>query len=275
MKKFLFSLFLLLGISAGLSAAESSDYVVKVVFIGNRSNEEFTVDNLDMTIEDLKKMIEKSTEIPAGRQRLLFAGHERKDNERVRALFESQSSYIPPRKEITIHLFEKKIIPPVLEAIAEASDDSETSEKSDYSRDSRKESEGEEKLTLESAPHFSPRKSILSPQQKAAIGITLAALTTAAIGYVGKRLYQNKKKRLVRKYKLGNLTKLQDKVWLATVLASYGVPQPLRRLVRNNSGTLVSFTGKDPRALAELYYGHAPSQEELSAFIAKFFANIE
>ncbi len=108
-------------------------------------------------------------------------------------------------------------------------------------------------------------------------GLALATLTAVVVGTVGIKLrtYQRTKKILAKKYKLGNLTKLQDTIWLATLLASYRMPWRLHALVRNNPGSLESLVGKDPQALAELYYGHTPSQAELDTFIQKFFAGIE
>ena len=115
----------------------------------------------------------------------------------------------------------------------------------------------------------------LSQRQKA--GGILATLTAVVVGTVGIKLrtYQRTKKILAKKYKLGNLTKLQDTIWLATLLASYRMPWRLHALVRNNPGSLESLVGKDPQALAELYYGHTPSQAELDTFIQTFFAGIE
>ena len=114
----------------------------------------------------------------------------------------------------------------------------------------------------------------LSQRQK---GLALATLTAVVVGTVGIKLrtYQRTKKILAKKYKLGNLTKLQDTIWLATLLASYRMPWRLHALVRNNPGSLESLVGKDPQALAELYYGHTPSQAELDTFIQTFFAGIE
>lgn len=108
-------------------------------------------------------------------------------------------------------------------------------------------------------------------------GLALATLTAVVVGTVGIKLrtYQRTKKILAKKYKLGNLTKLQDTIWLATLLASYRMPWRLHALVRNNPGSLESLVGKDPQALAELYYGHTPSQAELDTFIQTFFAGIE
>jgi len=115
----------------------------------------------------------------------------------------------------------------------------------------------------------------LTRRQKA--GGILATLTAVVVGTVGIKLrtYQRTKKILAKKYKLGNLTKLQDTIWLATLLASYRMPWRLHALVRNNPGSLESLVGKDPQALAELYYGHTPSQAELDTFIQTFFAGIE
>src|SRR3990167_10741814 len=78
----------------------------------------------------------------------------------------------------------------------------------------------------------------LSQRQKA--GGILATLTAVVVGTVGIKLrtYQRTKKILAKKYKLGNLTKLQDTIWLATLLASYRMPWRLHALVRNNPGSL-------------------------------------
>jgi len=45
-------------------------------------------------------------------------------------------------------------------------------------------------------------------------------------------------------------------------------------IVKNNPGTLSNFVGGNPQALAELYYSHEPSQDELEDFLQKYFAKI-
>lgn len=85
------------------------------------------------------------------------------------------------------------------------------------------------------------------------------------------RAYRNTKRKLIKNYKLGRLSSLQNKTWLATVLASYSAPWYLRRLVQNNEGSRAEFMGSDPRAFAELYYGHTPTREELDRFLTRFF----
>jgi hypothetical protein len=218
MKKFLFSLFLLLGISAGLSAAEGCKFNIQVKELRGTSKS-FEIKDPAVTVGQLKEMVAKSVGSSAEGLVLFFAGKQL-ENDKTLADY----------------------------TIKEGSD-----------------------LSLVIRTSARPRQ-----RNKAAIGVTLTTLTVAVTGYITKRLYQNKKKRLVRKYKLGNLTNFQDKVWLATKLASYHVPWYLRKIVRDNTGKdLIAFTGKDPHALAELYYGHEPSQEEFDAFIAKFFANIK
>ncbi len=109
---------------------------------------------------------------------------------------------------------------------------------------------------------------------RAAAAVTVAALTAAVKSIMSLRSYRRMKNKLVRKYDLGNLTDLQDKVWMATFLA-HRMPYFLHRLVRNNAGkSLTDFTGKNPRALVHFYYGHKPSQAEYDDFIAKFFSSV-
>lgn len=104
--------------------------------------------------------------------------------------------------------------------------------------------------------------------------ITVAALTAAVKSIMSIRSYRRMKNKLVRKYDLGNLTSLQDKVWMATFV-SHRMPYFMHRLVRNNAGKMLTdFTGKDPLALAHFYYGHKPSQAEYDTFIKTFFNNV-
>ncbi len=108
----------------------------------------------------------------------------------------------------------------------------------------------------------------------AAAAVTVAALTAAVKSIMSIRSYRRMKNKLVRKYGLGNLTDLQDKVWMATFVA-HRMPYFLHRLVRNNPGKdLTDFTGKDPLALAHFYYGHKPSQAEYDDFIELFFNSV-
>ena len=115
------------------------------------------------------------------------------------------------------------------------------------------------------APGFSKRQQIGGT-------LTLVALTAAAGTYMTRRVYQNRKKHLVKKYGIGNLTRLQDKVWLATLSARFGVTRFLNGLVRSNpDASLTDFTGSNPRALAEFYFGKAPTDAQLNQFIKRFF----
>ncbi len=119
---------------------------------------------------------------------------------------------------------------------------------------------------------FDPRYVQINPEAVAVGALTLAALTAAAGTYMTRRAYQNKKNQLVKKYGLGNLTHLQDKVWLATLSARFGVTRFLNGLVRSNpDASLTDFTGSNPRALAEFYFGKAPTDAQLNQFIKRFF----
>ncbi len=111
--------------------------------------------------------------------------------------------------------------------------------------------------------------------QKTAAVLTTAVLIAAVAGVMKIRSYRNTKKRLIKKYNLGTLTLVQNKVWLATVLASYRMPWYLHRIIRQHEGTLADLVGDDPRAVAELYYGHAPTRNELNKFLSKFFSGTE
>ena len=112
-------------------------------------------------------------------------------------------------------------------------------------------------------------------RHKVGAGITIAALTAAVAGVMKIRSYRAIKNRLINTYQLGKLTPLQNKVWMATALASYRIPWYLRYLVNNTMGTLSDFVGANPRAVAELYYGHEPSQKERDAFIDNFFSTVQ
>ncbi len=112
-------------------------------------------------------------------------------------------------------------------------------------------------------------------RHKVGAGITIAALTAAVAGVMKIRSYRTIKNGLIKKYQLGRLAPLQNKVWMATALASYRIPWYLRYLVNNTMGTLSDFVGSNPRAVAELYYGHEASQDELDAFIDKFFSTVQ
>ncbi len=112
-------------------------------------------------------------------------------------------------------------------------------------------------------------------RHKVGVGITIAALTAAVAGVMKMRSYRAIKNRLINTYQLGRLTPLQNKVWMATALASYRIPWYLRYLVNNTMGTLSDFVGANPRAVAELYYGHEPSQKERDAFIDNFFSTVQ
>lgn len=112
-----------------------------------------------------------------------------------------------------------------------------------------------------------------------------AVALAGALAYIFKlHFFHAAKKKLIKKYALGKLTPLQQKVWMATLLASYGFPGRLRAVIGQilelyyDAGlnpSLVTFTGKNPRALAELYYGYTPTDEEFGRFIVKFFRGVE
>jgi len=108
-------------------------------------------------------------------------------------------------------------------------------------------------------------------QHKIAIGITTAVLVAAVATFIKIRSYYKTKAHLIKKYHLKRLTSLQNKVWLATVLASHGMPWYLQSLATERRSSLDRLVGADPRAVAELYYGHEPTVEEVAAFRAKFF----
>lgn len=110
----------------------------------------------------------------------------------------------------------------------------------------------------------------ITPQGIGAV-ITTAALITALAGVMKVRAYKRTKKRLIAKYNLIPLTSLQNKVWLATALASYGLEWYLNYLAQHTQGSLTDLVGADPRAVTELYYGHVPTAGEQDAFFSKFF----
>lgn len=106
-------------------------------------------------------------------------------------------------------------------------------------------------------------------------GAIVTALAIAITTYIGRRIYQKKKERLMRKYKLASLTPLQNNVWRAVALAHIRMPWYLQYLIKNNTGTLAGFIGSDPRAAAELYYGRVPNEAEVKAFQSRFFRNVQ
>jgi hypothetical protein len=111
--------------------------------------------------------------------------------------------------------------------------------------------------------------------RRATGGAIVTALAIAITTYIGRRIYQKKKERLMRKYKLASLTPLQNNVWRAVALAHIRMPWYLQYLIKNNTGTLAGFIGSDPRAAAELYYGRVPNEAEVKAFQSRFFRNVQ
>lgn len=119
-----------------------------------------------------------------------------------------------------------------------------------------------------------------APKSQSAIGkktggAIVTALAIAITTYVGRRIYQKKKERLMRKYKLASLTPLQNNVWRAVALAHIRMPWYLQYLIKNNTGTLTDFIGSNPQAAAELYYGRVPNEAEVKAFQGRFFGNVQ
>jgi hypothetical protein len=126
-----------------------------------------------------------------------------------------------------------------------------------------------------SIPQTIPQKMLpkLTMRQKTgAAAFTIAALTAAVAAVMKIRSYKNTKKRLIKKYNLAALTPLQNKIWLATALASHGIPWYLDYMVHHTQGSLADLIGADPRALAELYYGHMPTANEIDVFLRRFFS---
>ncbi len=126
-------------------------------------------------------------------------------------------------------------------------------------------------VSLEPPAPVGPRPRTITGKRVGGAVITIAALTAAVAGLMKIRAYRNTKRKLIKNYKLRRLSTLQNKTWLATVLASNRIPWYLLRLVRTNKGSLAEFVGSDPRALAELYYRHEPTPEEVNTFLARFF----
>ena len=120
-----------------------------------------------------------------------------------------------------------------------------------------------------------PTTPSFAQQHKKEIGAIVTAIAVAIATYIGRRVYLNKKNRLVKKYKLGTLTPLQNAIWRATALAAIRMPWYLRYLVRTNPRSLTDLVGSDSRALAELYYGHMPSSQEVQSFINQFFGGVQ
>ncbi len=124
-----------------------------------------------------------------------------------------------------------------------------------------------------------PESFKLTRGQKVGVGIaaalTVATLTAAVKTYLGWRAYTKKKKALIKKYKLAKFTPLQNKVWMATALASYGIPWYLRYIINNNIGILSDFIGADPRALAELFYDYEPTEDQVKEFLITYFGGVQ
>ncbi len=101
-----------------------------------------------------------------------------------------------------------------------------------------------------------------------------AALVATVGAYIGRKLYQKKKRLLMKKYNIRVLTPLQQATWRATALASIGVPWYLEYLTKNYNGPLERFIGANPDAISHLYFGHKSTQSEQNQFIKRFFKGI-
>ena len=124
------------------------------------------------------------------------------------------------------------------------------------------------------SPAPAPKSQSAIGKKTGGAGIVMA-LAIAITTYIGRRMYQKKKERLMRKYKLASLTPLQNNVWRAVALAHIRMPWYLQYLIKNNTGTIADFIGSDPRAAAELYYGRVPNEAEVKAFQGRFFGNVQ
>ena len=134
----------------------------------------------------------------------------------------------------------------------------------------------ESELESELEPEPEPAATFKLPRGKiGAVVLTAAVLAAAVKTYLNWRTYTKRKQALIKKYKLAKLTSLQNKIWMATALASYGISRYLRYLIKNNSGSLTDFVGADPRALAELYYGDEPTENQVREFITKYFGGVQ
>ncbi len=118
--------------------------------------------------------------------------------------------------------------------------------------------------------------------------LTAATLTAAVKTYLNWRGYTKRKQALIKKYKLKKLTPLQNRVWMAIALAStsFKISRSLGRLlldffkslqylVTDGSMPLTSFVGSDPQALAELYYGFEPTENQVREFITTYFGGVQ
>ena len=235
MKKYLLSFLLLTGCIGSINAFQ--------VFVRTLKGKTITIEieNYIYSIRDLKRKIYKKENIPTADQKIIYDGRELTNDENIWTVWKD--------KRESMFLIERSS-----GGVSGASLPAERAE--------REETEGLPATTF-------------TTQQKVGAGITLAALAAAVAGVMKMRSYRNMKRRLIKKYHLGKLTPLQNKVWMATALASYRIPWYLRYLVNNTFATLSDFVGKDPRAATELYYGHEPSQIELDTFIKKFFSNVK
>ncbi len=245
MKKYLLSLLsllLLVGCSGSINA-------VWVSIRGNGSSRVTEIDTYSQaegnfgTVKDLKEKITERYKIPVDKMRVTYSP--RPGDEPVEAGDDLQLFY--EMKGITIEV-------------------------QPFAGGDKAEEEAEPPK-VEQEPESS--LATLTTGHKVGAGITIAALTAAVAGVMKIRSYRAIKNRLINTYQLGKLTPLQNKVWMATALASYRIPWYLRYLVNNTMGTLSDFVGSNPRAVADLYYGHEPSQDELDAFIDKFFGTVQ
>ncbi len=268
MKKLMMVLLLLAGTLSSLNAMEEEPpQILQILVKRIGTGEEFHIDiDQNTTVAAVKRAIEKKKGIPPIMQRLRFfgkefAGFELKPDVLLKEVLES-------RNLSWVLLLSERWTAPTKRWTAPSLPVPEGPTVTTTTTTLR---------PTTSQPSWRRDASSFTPGQKKAGGvvITTAVLIAAVAGVMKIRSYRNTKKKLIKKYNLDALTPVQNKVWLATVLAFYRMPGYLHRIIRQNEGSLADLVGDDPRAVAELYYGHAPTDDELSAFLSKFFSGIE